>query len=161
MAYNPYFPVTYQPVYQQPYYQTAPQQSYQAAPQPQNPIPQAQQSGMIWVNSGIEAQAYPVAPNNAVTLWSTAEPVVYLKKADASGRPTLTIYDLVERKEQPVSKAEPKPDYATKEDLSTVATVVKGYEDIINGLKADLETMKGDLYGLSGRKKRKETDTDE
>ena len=159
MAYNPYFPVTYQPIYQQPVY---PQQSYQAAPQPQNPVvPQAQQSGMIWVNSGIEAQAYPVAPNAAVTLWSTAEPVVYLKKADASGRPTLITYDLVERKDQPVSKAEPKPDYATKEDLSTVATVVKGYEDIINGLKADLETMKGDLYGLSGRKKRKENDVDE
>ena len=159
MAYNPYFPVTYQPVYQQPYQMPA-QQSYQAPPPQQNPVPQAQ-SGMIWVNSGIEAQAYPVAPNNAVTLWSTAEPVVDLKKADASGRPTLTIYDLVERKEQPVSKADPKPDYATKEDLSTVATIVKGYEDVINGLKADLETMKGDLYGLSGRKKRKETDADE
>ena len=156
MPYNPYFPVTYQPVYQQPVY---PQQSYQAPAQQQTPA--VQQSGMIWVNSGIEAQAYPVAPNNAVTLWSTAEPVVYLKKADASGRPTLITYDLVERKEQPISKTEPKSDYATKEDLSTVATVVKGYEDIINGLKADLETMKGDLYGLSGRKKRKETDADE
>jgi len=159
MAYNPYFPVTYQPYYAPQSYQMPVQQA--AVPQ-QNPvIPQAQQSGMIWVNSGIEAQAYPVAPNNAVTLWSTAEPVVYLKKADASGRPTLTIYDLVERKEQSVSKTEPKPDYATKEDLSTVATVVKGYEDVINGLKADLETMKGDLYGLSGRKKRKENDADE
>lgn len=141
MAYN-YYPVNY------PYYYPA--QPQQVMPQPQ-PQPQ-QQSGIIWVNSGIEAQAYPVAPNNAVTLWSTAEPVVYLKKADASGKPTLVTYDLVERKDAPINKEETA--YATKDDLSVVASAVKGFDEAISGIKADIEAMKGDVYGLAGKKRK-------
>ena len=143
-----YYPVTYNP-YQYSYY---PQQSIM----PQQPIipQQSQQTGIIWVNSGVEAQAYPVAPNNAVTLWSTAEPVVYLKKADASGKPTLTVYDLIERKDTPINKEETT--YATKDDLSVVAGAVKSFDEILTGLKTDVDALKGDVYGLSGRKKRKE-----
>ena len=142
MAYNSYYPATYQP-YQQNYYPT----QYQQIPQVQQQIqPQIQnQSSIIWVNSGVEAQAYPVAPNNAVTLWSTAEPVVYLKKADASGKPSMTIYDLVERKEQTAEKN--VANYATKDDLSAVSSV-------LSELKSDIETIKGDVYGIAGKKKK-------
>ena len=142
MPYSPYFPVTYNP------YAYYPQQA-------QQPVqPQTQQTGIIWVNSGVEAQAYPVAPNTAVTLWSASEPVVYLKKTDASGKPTLTTYDLVERD---ISKKEyaAEPAYATKDDLTTVAEVVAG-------LKTDIETMKGDMYGIAGKKsKPKKVEEDE
>ena len=150
MAYNNYYPVSYGNPY---YYPTAPQ-PVMPQPQPQ-PQPQ-QQSGIIWVNSGIEAQAYPVAPNNAVTLWSTAEPVVYLKKTDASGKPTLITYDLVERKDTPNNKEEMS--YATKDDLSIVASAVKGFDEAISGIKADIETMKGDVYGLAGKKRKVNAD---
>ena len=92
MAYQNYFPVTYQP-YQQSYYQP-----YQQPVQMQQPVlQQPQQTSIIWVSGDKEAAMYPVAPNNAVTLWSQSEPVVYLKQADASGKPVMKIYDLVER----------------------------------------------------------------
>lgn len=149
MAYN-YFPATYQPLYN-------PQSFYTPQPQYQQPVQvqqaaQPQQTGIIWVNSGVEAQAYPVAPNNAVTLWSTAEPIVYLKQTDASGKPTMKIYDLVERKDTPAVKSEAS--FATKEDLSTVAGVVKGLDDVIASLKADVDSLKGDVYGIAGKKRK-------
>ena len=137
MPYSPYYPIS----------------PYIYYPQQQQPVqPQTQQSSMIWVNSGVEAQAYPVAPNTAVTLWSTAEPVVYLKKTDASGRPTLTTYDLVERGAS--IKEETVAGYATKDDLSAVA-------EVISGLKSDIETMKSDMYGIAGKKSKKKVDDDE
>lgn len=148
-----YYPATYQPI-QQPM-----QQQYQA--QMPSVQPSIQQNGIIWVNSGIEAQAYPVAPNAAVTLWSTAEPVVYLKKADASGKPTLITYDLVERKDAPVKQTDIKTEtYATKEDLSVVAGAVKGFDDIITGLKSDIDAMKSDMYGIAGKKKKVKEDSE-
>lgn len=151
---NPYsYPMVYQPVTQQPIQNTTqvPQQNYQQVQGMQN------QPSIIWISSENEALSYPVAPNNAVTLWSTTEPVVYLKQADATGKPTLKTYDLVERTpsvyKAPASKDDGGNPYATKEDLVTVASAVKGYDDIIGSLKADIETMKGDLYGVAGRKK--------
>lgn len=124
MAYN-YFPATYQPMYYQPQFQ------------PQQQMPQAQiqpQSSIIWISGEREAQMYPVAPNNAVTLWSQTEPVVYLKQADATGKPTLKVYDLVERSQSAnngTSASEDKvPTYATKDELSTVVEAVKGFDGI-------------------------------
>lgn len=52
---------------------------------------------ILWVSNEREAQEYPVAPNSAVALWDANNPVVYLKKADASGKPDTEIYDLVKR----------------------------------------------------------------
>lgn len=59
--------------------------------QPQNT------SSILWVSNEREAFGYPVAPNSAVALWDANNPVVYLKKADASGKPDTEIYDLVKR----------------------------------------------------------------
>ena len=61
-------------------------------------VPQQAPPSIVWVQSETEAMTYPVAPNNAVTLWDSNSPVIYLKQADASGRPTMKVYDLVERK---------------------------------------------------------------
>ena len=140
MAYN-YFPATYP--YQQTYYQPVMQT-------PQPPVPQ---QSIIWISGEREALAYPVAPNNAVTLWSQSEPVVYLKQADATGKPTLKIYDLVERSGS-ASASEGKDEYATKNDLSGVLGVVQS-------LKSDIETMKGDIYGLAGKRKAPAKKTEE
>lgn len=61
-----------------------------------------QAPSIVWVQSEMEAANYPVAPNNAVTLWDSNSPVVYLKQADASGKPSMKTYDLVERTQRPV-----------------------------------------------------------
>lgn len=153
-AYN-YYPANYQ--YQAPQYQTyQPYQSMQTHNPPQYSAAtavqgyQPSQSSIIWISGAMEAQSYPVAPNNAVTLWSTTEPVVYLKQADATGKPTLKVYDLVERTQTAsngTSGSDGKPaEYATKDDLGTVAGAVKG-------LAADVEQMKSELYGIVGKKK--------
>lgn len=96
-----------------PYYQP-----YQYFPQPvPDQLAQLRQQyqqqaapSIVWVQSEMEAANYPVAPNNAVTLWDSNSPVVYLKQADASGKPSMKTYDLVERTQRPVQA--PAVEYA-------------------------------------------------
>lgn len=104
----------YQPYYQPPMadqlaqlrgaqYQPIPQQITQVQPQ------QAQTGGqsMVWVSGEAEAMAYLVAPNSAVALWDSNAPTIYLKQADASGKPSIKVYDLVERTQKPVQASQP------------------------------------------------------
>ena len=141
MAFNPY--------YQNPYYpqpmpdnlmQMRQQQMMQPAPPPvpQNPVATG---GVQWVSSEQEARGYLIAPNSAVALWDSTAPTVYLKQADASGKPTLKVYDLVERAET-ASNAPQKPgvEFATREEFDRLAALV------------------GEL---KGKKKRKEDEDDE
>lgn len=72
-----------------------PMQSQQTATSQSNVS--APNSGIIWVSSEREAMEYPIAPNNAVALWDSNNPVIYLKQADASGKPSTEVYDLVKR----------------------------------------------------------------
>ena len=140
MAFNPY--------YQNPYYpqpmpdnlmQMRQQQMMQPAPPPvpQNPVATG---GVQWVSSEQEARGYLIAPNSAVALWDSTAPTVYLKQADASGKPTLKIYDLVERTET-ASNAPQKPgvEFVTREEFDRLAALV------------------GEL---KGKKKRKEDEDD-
>ena len=106
-----------------PQYQPAPQMpAYQ--PQPQQP----QNQSIIWIPNEQAANDFIVAPNNAVTLWDMNAPVVYVKKADASGKPTITTYDLVERMQaQPTpASAQPEPaiEYVTRKDFDELAAKV-------------------------------------
>lgn len=166
MAYNTYgytyqqptyqqYQQQYQPVYTQQSIQPVQQQpSYQAA----QTVPQfSSPSSIVWVRNQNEAMLYPVAPNNAVALWDENLPAVYLKQADASGKPTMKTYDLVERVEQPVAAssdgADNKTEYALKSDLSAVAGVVKGFDDLLGSIKADVESLKGDFYGIAGKRR--------
>lgn len=151
MAY-PYYP-TYQP-----FASYLPPQM-QAQPQQQQTQPVQNQNSIIWVSGLNEAQMFPVAPNNAVALWEQSGKTIYLKSADATGKPTMRIYDLVERSETAstamLSQDVKTPDFATKEELSTVAVALKS-------ILSDIEQIKGDLYGMAGRKKvKKETESDD
>ena len=141
MAFNPY--------YQNPYYpqpmpdnlmQMRQQQMMQPAPPPvpQNPVATG---GVQWVSSEQEARGYLIAPNSAVALWDSTAPTVYLKQSDASGKPTLKIYDLVERAET-ASNAPQKPgvEFVTREEFDRLAALV------------------GEI---KGKKKRKEDEDDE
>ena len=127
-------------VYQQPIYNQTPmmqepmmRSQYQPAPSMQYPAQQLQpqQSGgqsIIWVPNEKAANEFIVAPNNAVTLWDMNAPVVYVKKADASGKPAMTTYDLVERSTAPVSPAAPQTmptvEYVTRKDFDELAAKV-------------------------------------
>lgn len=125
-------------------------QPMQQPQQMQSYSPAINQNGIIWISGLQEAQMYPIAPNNAVALWEKSGKVIYLKQADATGRPSLTIYDLVERKETAPDASSGKDvnsvSYATKDELSTIVDAVKG-------LAGEVETMKGDLYGAVGKRK--------
>ena len=126
-------------VYQQPIYNQPPMQpmqepmmrpQYQPAPQMQYPPPQQPSGGqsIIWVPNEKAANEFIVAPNNAVTLWDMNAPVVYVKKADASGKPAMTTYDLVERSTAPVSPTAPQTvptvEYVTRKDFDELAAKV-------------------------------------
>ena len=161
----PYYPVSYQPyqpiqptmMYQQPNYA---QQYAQAAQPQQTPAvstPTISSTSIIWVASEKDASMYPIAPNNAVALWDSGKPVVYFKQADASGKPTMKIYDLVERVESSSTPSagagKESINYATKEELAAVLGAVKGYDGAINSIKSEIEKMSSDLYGIAGKKK--------
>ena len=141
MAFNPY--------YQNPYYpqpmpdnlmQMRQQQMMQPAPPPvpQNPVATG---GVQWVSSEQEARGYLIAPNSAVALWDSTAPTVYLKQSDASGKPTLKVYDLVERAETPRTAPQEKGvEFVTRKEFDALAALV------------------GEL---KGKKKRKEDEDDE
>ena len=141
MAFNPY--------YQNPYYpqpmpdnlmQMRQQQMMQPAPPPvpQNPVATG---GVQWVSSEQEARSYLIAPNSAVALWDSTAPTVYLKQSDASGKPTLKIYDLVERAETPRTAPQGKGvEFVTRKEFDALAALV------------------GEL---KGKKKRKEDEDDD
>lgn len=143
-----YVPYGYQPYnpgygYQQP----------QQIPQPQQQSP----SGMIWVRNAQEAAMYPVAPNAAVALWDSGVSCIYLKQADASGRPTMKTYDLVERPETPQNAPQAQEGttaYATKNELAALAGVVKGVDGVIAEIREELDAMK------SPKKRKKEEEPD-
>ena len=141
MAYTPYG--WQNPYYAQPMPDNLAQLRQQQmppmmAPQPpQNPVAQ---SGVQWVSGEQEARNWMLAPNAAVALWDSSAPTVYLKKADASGKPSLTIYDLVERAETPrTAPTEDPVKFVTREEFDTLAAVVDG---------------------MKGKKKAKEADAD-
>ena len=137
---QPNYGVYQQPIYsqpqmpqmQEPMMQMRPQyQSPAQIPQYQAPAQQAPQSGgqsIIWVPNEQAANDFIVAPNNAVTLWDMNAPVVYVKKADASGKPAMTTYDLVERSTAPVSPTAPQTvptvEYVTRKDFDELAAKV-------------------------------------
>ena len=117
---NPYYPQPMQDNLMQMRQQQMPQipQMQQVA----NPIPQ---SGVQWVNGEMEARNWMVAPNAAIALWDSSAPTVYLKQADASGKPTLKIYDLVERAETaPNAPQKSGVEFVTREEFDRLAALV-------------------------------------
>ena len=108
MAYNNYYG---NPYYQQPNFynnngatpdmfnqikgQYQPQMVQQPMPQPMPT--QTQPDPMLWVLGQTEAESYPVAPNNVVTLWDKNTPTIYIKSANAQGVPSIRILDFTER----------------------------------------------------------------
>lgn len=123
----PYYPYQqgYQYQYQYPQYQ--PQ-----IPQVQNTMPSqptAQNNNILWVSGQAEAENYLMMPNSAVRLWDSNAPVVYFKQTDASGKPTMEIYDLVKRQNTPVATAQnPTVEFVTKKDFDDLKGRIEALE---------------------------------
>lgn len=114
---------------QNPYQPNYPQ--YQGMQHPTQSA-QANSSSMIWVSSEREAMEYPLAPNTAVALWDSNAPIVYLKQADASGKPTFEPYDLVKRQpmgaQQPVQTTQIQTkDFITRDEFNALEAKIDGY----------------------------------
>ncbi len=85
----------YKGQYQQmPMQQPMMQQPVQQMPTMAQPTPS---NDMIWVLSEVEAQSYPVAPNNSVILWDKNNDVVYIKSVNMQGVPSMRVLDYKER----------------------------------------------------------------
>ena len=125
MAYpyfNPYYPQPMPDNLMQMRQMQQPQMQPMQQPVQQNPIAQG---GVQWVSGEQEARGYLIAPNSAVALWDSTAPTVYLKQADASGKPTLKIYDLVERTETtPNAPQKPGVEFVTREEFDRLAALV-------------------------------------
>ena len=118
----PYYGNPYMPPMQDNLAQLRQQQMQAIPPMPQNPLPQ---SGVQWVSGEQEARSWMVAPNAAVALWDSTAPTVYLKQADASGKPTLKVYDLVERlASAPDAQKAPAAEYVTRKEFDALAALV-------------------------------------
>lgn len=86
-----------------------------------------------------------MAPNSAVALWDANNPVIYLRQADSTGKPSTKVYELVERTDNPAAQqAAPQIDmsrYVTLEQLEIIlaerlkkpAKPIKPKEDTENG----------------------------
>lgn len=147
-GYQPYYnPYQYQP----PIPDQLAQLRGQYQPQLQNmqqPLqtPQQNNTQIVWVPGGQAAFEYPVAPNSAVALWDSTAPVIYLKQADASGKPTTKVYDLVERTAvsaptTPVQAPQvPAVEYATKKDLEALAARVEALSTTKARVKKEVAT---------------------
>ena len=70
-----------------------------------------------------------LAPNTAIALWDSTNPCIYLKQSDASGRPTIKTFDLVERTGEKHNA--PEILYATKDEL-------RALEDDVEKLKTKI-----------------------
>ena len=112
---------------------------------PITPAGGPQNGGIIWVSGKGEADGYLVAPNSAVALWDANNPVIYLRKADSTGKPSTVVYDLVERTDNPApQQAAPQIDWSqfvTRDQLEDIlaerlkrpAKAAKVKEDTENG----------------------------
>ena len=137
-SYNPYVNP-----YASPY--NAPQAAFNQpmqfsaqTPQMAQNASQPPQSGFVWVNNIEEASAYMVAPNSAVQLWDKNSPCVYLKTADAAGKPTMQIFDLVERKQQTQTAAQSADtDFVKRSEFDELRKVV----DALTAKKAESEAV--------------------
>lgn len=163
MAYNNGFPVTYPQMYYQPQYnpqpmQVMPQQPMtqqmqpQAATQPQLQLQQSyQQNGFVRVRDENEARMYPVAPGNSITFVNENAPYCYTKTVNMGqlDRPIFEKYRLVREDDGPAQpETAHKPAEAPPIDLSKYALASD-----LESFRAEIETIKSDLYGLAGKKK--------
>lgn len=107
--------------YQQP---QAPARQYYT---PMAQIPQQQTApGLIQVTGLEGAKAYPLAPNSVAALFDADRDVMYIKRTDAGGYPTIEAYEFKPLQEPAVQKT---PDYVTRQEFNELKEMIE------NGIK--------------------------
>lgn len=146
MAYNPYYGNPYFPQ-QQGYFNNGAmpdmlnQQKMQYQQMPTQQPVAMHTDPMLWVLGQTEAESYPVAPNNTVTLWDKNQPTIYIKSANAQGVPSIRVLDFTERSAN-APKTPEKHDckcgdkFATKEQLKALEGKYDEVIAIVEELKA-------------------------
>ena len=159
MAYNNYYG---NPYYQQPNYYgngAVPDMLGQQKMQYQQmstPTPMQPTNDMLWVLGEVEAQSYPVAPNNTVILWDKNRPTIYIKSANAQGVPSIRILDFVERSinapKTPADESFNIPDnFVTKDEFNALKGKLEELTQKFNETavtqvtKTNKNTKKGDV----------------
>jgi hypothetical protein len=134
MYYNPSIPQEAQPMQSgQPYGQPQMQQPMQM-PQP------TPTNDMIWVLSEVEAQSYPVAPNNSVILWDKNNDVIYIKSANIQGVPSMRILDYTERTADNATKSSEKHECKCGSKFVSIES--------FNALQRDFEALRNELRNM-------------
>ena len=127
-----------------------PQQATMQTPIQQMPIVQPTPTNdMLFVLNETEATAYPVAPNNSVTLWDKNKDTVYIKSVNMQGVPSMRILDYVER------TADNAPKTSHSHDCQCGKEFVK--VEAFERLQGDFETLRGELDELKAKSKAKTT----
>ena len=173
MAYTNYYQGGYYPQYQNgavpdmlnqfkgQYQQPMAQMQQPMMQQPIQPMMQPTQTNdMIWVLSEVEAQSYPVAPNNSVILWDKNNDVVYIKSANMQGVPSMRV---LEYKERTVENGSKKPaeheckcgsKFVSKEDF-------KALQGEFEALRSEWETLKEKPKAKTAKKAVEEVESNE
>ena len=125
-----------------------PQQIMQT-PIQQMPMIQPTQSNdmMLWVLSEVEAQSYPVAPNNSVILWDKNKDTVYIKSVNAHGVPSMRILDYTERTNDNAPKTPDNHVCQCGKDFVKV--------EVFERLQSEFATLKNELNELKTKPKTK------
>lgn len=129
------------PVQQQTPMQTPTQQMTMVQPTPTN--------DMLFVLNETEATAYPVAPNNSVTLWDKNKDTVYIKSVNMQGVPSMRILDYVERTADNTTKTAHNHDCQYDKEFVKV--------EAFERLQGDFETLRNELDELKAKSKAKTT----
>ena len=156
MAYNNFYPATYQPYQYQQYQQYPQYQNFQQIPQqPQ----QIQNGGFISVHNIQEAFNYPVAPGNSVTFKDENSPYIYVKTKGFSQleEPTFKKFRLIE-----------ESDTQPEESTTTVTEQTVNYADFakqadVTALWSEIEMLKKQIADMTvkpDRAKKKESGAD-
>lgn len=126
-----------------------------------NPM-QSSGNGMIWVRTKEEADAFMVAAGSAVALWDANNPVIYLRQADPTGKPSTIVYDLVERTNEPKESPAPQPQvdltpYMTREELKGMLDKLTSE---IDNLWERMESVQTNLIKRPTKASKPKEDTD-
>ena len=126
-----------QPIYGNPYQMQfqqpqAPARSYY---QPMATIPQ--QTGLIQVTGMEGAKAYPLAPNSVAALFDADRDVMYIKRTDAGGYPTIAAYEF-----KPLQETAPsaQPEYVTREEFNELKEMIANGKQPVRKAKPAAES---------------------
>lgn len=122
-------------------YQQMPQQYQPGTVQSSQPSIQPANDNILWVLNETEAMAYPVAPNNNVTLWDKNDDTIYIKSVNAQGVPSMRVLDYTERVAPNAAKT---PQSGAKDIDGKFVSLddFRALQDRFDGLQSELNELK-------------------